>query len=394
MFTKQDFEKIRPYNDSEVNAAIGRIISSPLFDKILSFLFPLSEHVKIKQNISRLERSVDFQRQFVYKVISEILNRTSAGLTSSGFSRLTAGTPYTFISNHRDIVLDAALLDILLFDHGHETAEITFGSNLMISDFIIDLGKVNRMFVVNRSCNGRDFFRNSQLLSSYIRYTITEKKVSVWIAQRNGRTKDGSDQTEPALLKMLNYSGKMDFRKSFEELNILPVAISYEYEPCCAFKIRELSHISQSGIYIKSREEDLNSILTGISQPKGRIHLSVINNSTSLISEADKKSTTNEKINCLASLIDRSIHLCYHLWPNNYIAFDMLYGTSDFTNMYEDSDIDKFRKYMDEELSMLPEIDADLKKFLFLKIYANPVVNRRKLENIMNPERISDCIRS
>jgi hypothetical protein len=393
MFNKQDFEEIRPYDNTEVNAAIGRIISSPLFDKILSYIFPLSEHPAIKQNISRLENSLEFQRQFVYGVVTEMLKRTTGGLTSSGFSRLEAGKPYTFVSNHRDIVLDAAILDKLLFDHGHETAEITFGSNLMTSDFIIDLGKINRMFVVNRGNNGRDIFRNSQLLSSYIRYTLTEKKVSVWIAQRNGRTKDGNDCTEPALLKMFNYSGNGSFRDSFNALNIIPVAVSYEFEPCCAFKIRETSITRQGLTYRKSPDEDLTSIITGLTQPKGRIHLAVSGDTRSIIDEADMERTTNEKLARLSLLIDREIQLCYRLWPNNYIAWDMRFGTDEYSLHYNNNDIDNFRSYMDEELSMLTGIDEDVKKSLFLKIYSNPVINRRKLKDTMNPERVSDCLR-
>ena len=230
MLNKQDFDEIRPYNDSEVNAALNRIIASPVFDKILSYTFPGSEHQKIKMELSKIGRSIDFQKFFVHDVITSILRQTSVGFSSEGFGKLLPGVAYTFVSNHRDIVLDAAILDVLLVDHGHETAEITFGSNLMTSDFIIDLGKSNRMFIVNRGNNGKDLFRNLQLLSAYIRYTISEKKVSVWIAQRNGRTKDGNDLTEPGLLKMFNITGSKNFLESFRELNILPVSMYHKYK--------------------------------------------------------------------------------------------------------------------------------------------------------------------
>jgi hypothetical protein len=195
MYKEQDFDDIRPYNDDEINPALKRIIAVAEFGKILDFLFPDKDKTEIIQELSLIRSALDFQKKFMHPLVNSIINRTSKGLSTSGFDRLSQGTPYLFVSNHRDIVLDSAMLQVVLLDFGHETSEITFGSNLMTNQFIIDLGKVNRMYKVYRGGNRMELFRNSQLLSSYIRHTLTKKHTSAWIAQRNGRTKDGSDKT-------------------------------------------------------------------------------------------------------------------------------------------------------------------------------------------------------
>ncbi|NJK84600.1 MAG: hypothetical protein HC906_00035 [Bacteroidales bacterium] len=188
----------------------------------------------------------------MHPLIKSIADRTSQGISFSGFEGLERGKPYLFVSNHRDIVLDSAILQALLVDNGLDTSEITFGSNLMTDNFVIDLGKVNRMYKVDRGTNKKQLLENSKKLSAYIRYSITKKKVSSWIAQRNGRTKDGNDRTETGLLKMFKMSGSKDFIESFGELNIVPMSVSYEYEPCCRFKVNEL-YISRNQTYVKKQ---------------------------------------------------------------------------------------------------------------------------------------------
>jgi hypothetical protein len=296
------------------------------------------------------------------------------GLTFSGFENLVPGTPYLFVANHRDIVLDSAMLQVLLLDNGHLTSEITFGSNLMTNQFIIDFGKVNRMFVVNRGGNKMELFRNSQLLSAYIRYTISQKRTSAWIAQRNGRTKDGNDKTESGLLKMFNFSGTCDFNESFRELNIVPLAVSYEYEPCCALKVKELSAVAKGIAYQKEPQEDLMSIITGITQPKGRIHLAVCTPINKLLPQIEEIPVYNDKISKLASLIDTEVYKNYRSWPANYIAFDMLNNTQVYSQLYTSTEKEEFTSYLQKELSIFKG-EITLQKNLLLKIYANPVVN-------------------
>jgi hypothetical protein len=369
-----DFESIRPFDDQEINQAIRRVVAAPEFDKILDFLFPGEDKSKIIDEIGQIQSALEFQKKFMHPLVNSIVRKTSDGLTTSGFENLTKGIPFLFVGNHRDIVLDSAILQVILVDFGHETSEITFGSNLMQTPFIIDVGKINRMFKVTRGGNRMEFFRNSQLLSQYIRYAILQKRHSVWIAQRNGRTKDGSDKTETGLLKMFNMSGSGDFMKSFSELNIIPLSISYEYEPCCAYKIRELMSTTEGIPYEKEPFEDLLSIVNGITQPKGRIHLAACTPVNEFLQTADEPCNLNDKINKLASLIDETIYQNFRLWPANYISCDLLHNTRRYTMHYTPKDEEKFEAYVKKELSLFSGNVTKQRKLL-LQMYAYPVMN-------------------
>jgi hypothetical protein len=378
MYKEQDFEDIRPYHDEEINPAIRRLISVPEFGKVLDFLYPGKDKSLITAGLSEIHNAVDFQIRFMHPLVNSIVNKTSKGLTCSGFEYLTPGNPYLFVANHRDIVLDSAMLQVLLLDNGHLTSEITFGSNLMTNQFIIDFGKINRMFVVYRGGNRMELFRNAQLLSAYIRHTITAKHTSAWIAQRNGRTKDGNDKTEPGLLKMFSFSGGCDFIESFRELNIVPLAVSYEYEPCCAFKVREMAAVAKGLVYQKAPQEDLMSIINGITQEKGHIHLAVCKPVNHYLQEVEAIEGNNEKINRLSSLMDAEIHRNYTLWPSNYIACDLLHGDDRFSVHYTPDEKEGFFGYMQKELSIFKEEPSQHREIL-LRIYATPVINSGKL---------------
>lgn len=374
MFKEQDFEDLRPYYDEEINAALRRIVAVPEFRKILEFLFPDGNKDQMIADLKKIDSALEFQKQFMHPLVNSIVKKTSRGLTTSGFDKLPKGKPYLFVGNHRDIVLDSAILQVILLDHGHETSEITFGSNLMTNQFIIDLGKVNRMFKVNRGGNRMELFRNSQILSAYIRHTISHKKTSAWIAQRNGRTKDGSDKTETGLLKMFNISGACDFFESFSELNMVPLAISYEYEPCCAFKVRELLATASGIPYKKEPNEDFLSILTGITQQKGHIHLAACEEVNHQLCNINPSWSQNDKITQLAAAMDASIYRNYKLWPTNYIAFDLLNNDRQFADHYKSEEESAFSEYMHKELSMFVS-NKIAARDVFLKIYANPLIN-------------------
>jgi hypothetical protein len=377
MIREEDFEDIRPFYDNEINEALRRIISDPSFDAILEFFFHDEDKNKIKESLATTYTAHDFQLKFMHPLVYSIVRKTSKGLTSEGFEHLTPGTPYLFVANHRDIVLDSAILQVLLCDNNHNTSEITFGSNLMINQFVVDLGKVNRMFKVIRGCSKAEFLRNSQILSAYIRHTITVKKNLIWIAQRGGRTKDGNDKTEAGLLKMLNMSSQNNFNDSFRELNIVPLAISYEYEPCCSFKVKELLETSLNGTYQKKQGEDLKSIITGLTQPKGRIHMSVCKPVNDFAEMPDEKDTLNNKITRLAGMIDDEVHSHYRLWPNNYIAFDLLNKDEKYKSFYSSAEKLEFLQYMEDETGMI-EGDKKTIEELFLNIYSNPLVNAHR----------------
>lgn len=377
MIREEDIEDIRPYHDSEINEALRRIITDPSFDILLEFFFPDDDKTRIRESLTGTHTAHDFQLNFMHPLVYSIIRKTSDGFTHDGFEQLTPGTPYLFVANHRDIVLDSAILQVLLCDYNHNTSEITFGSNLMINQFVIDLGKVNRMFKVIRGTSKAELIRNSQVLSAYIRKTITEKKNSVWIAQRAGRTKDGNDKTEAGLLKMFNMSSQGNFVDSFSELNIVPLVISYEYEPCCSFKVKELLETSLLGSYQKKPGEDLKSIVTGLTQKKGRIHMSVgkpVNCFAEMPEEDDK---LNNKITRLAGMIDAEIYTHYKLWPSNYIAFDLMNKSEKYRNAYTDGEKQSFIKYMEDETSVI-EGDRKTVEDLFLTIYSNPVINAER----------------
>ncbi|MBL7884750.1 MAG: 1-acyl-sn-glycerol-3-phosphate acyltransferase, partial [Bacteroidia bacterium] len=344
-----NFDDLRPYYDHEVQEVIHRMVEDPLFMQLINYFWPHMTKEVVMEKVARVKCSIDFQVEFMDLAIKAIVNTTSKGLTSSGFENIQPNENYLFVANHRDILLDSAILQVLLFAHGHETSEITFGNNLMEKGFITDFGRINRMFTVQREGTARELYDISKKLSAYIRHTILDKKVSVWIAQRNGRTKDGNDQTQTGLLKMLNISGKKSFSENFKELKIVPLSISYEYEPCDFLKVQELYLSSLHTKYKKTEGEDLNSILTGIKQQKGRIHLAVGKPIIHELDEIDKLENENEKIKQLTALIDNQIYNNYKLWPVNYIAADIMDKSDRFVNEYSTAEKENFINYIDSQ---------------------------------------------
>ncbi len=378
MAEKYDFEDIRPFYDHEANAALTRMNQDPLFEKLINYFWPGMTSDQVKEKVNSVQNVHDFQEHFMDDAIRTIVKRSSAGLTNSGFENLDPNSRYLFIANHRDILLDSAILQILLFEHGHDTSEITFGDNLMEQGFITDFGRLNRMFTVKREGTARELYDISKKLSAYIRHTILEKKVSVWIAQRNGRTKDGFDQTQTGLLKMINISGNGNFVESFKEVKIVPLTISYEYEPCDALKVQELYLSSLHTKYVKAPGEDLNSIITGIVQPKGRIHMTVGKPIIEELEEINKSENENEKIKQLANLIDKRIYSDFKLWPLNYVAYDLLTNGNKYEKQYSSAEKDHFIKYVEKNIEKLKG-ERDALYNLFIKMYAAPVINKESI---------------
>jgi hypothetical protein len=369
---RAEFDDIRPYYDREINAALKRICAVPEFEQVAKFVFPQRTFDETKAMLSDIHSSDDFQVKFMHKAVRQVVSHFSDGLTYSGLDCLDKNTPYLFISNHRDIVLDSAILQALLVELDIPRTEITFGSNLMINPFIIDFGKVNKMYKVQRGGTKIELLKNSIHLSKYIRFTITEKRFSSWIAQRNGRTKDGHDKTEEALLKMLNLSGTKDFIGSFSALNIVPLTISYEYEPCGTLKVNEL-YQSGNGEYQKKPGEDFKSIMTGFTQPKGKIHLCAGKCINDALKDFDRTHVVNENISRLTAVIDKQIYRDYKLWKMNYIAYDSLEKPA-FSQYYSSEEKENFLKFIEKEINSL-EGDKNILKEMYLKMYANPVKN-------------------
>ena len=371
----ENFEDVRPFYDHEAYERLQNIIKDPLFMRLVNYLWPHMTFDEVMRKAERVNSAMGFQLEFMHPAIRTIVERSSSGLTCEGFEDLDPQQSYLFIANHRDILLDSAILQILLVEHGFNTSEITFGNNLMEKGFITEFGKLNRMFTVLREGTGRELYDISKRLSAYIRHTIAEKKVSVWIAQRNGRTKDGIDQTQTGLLKMLNISGGGTFSDNFAELKIVPVSISYEYEPCDFLKVQEVYLSSLHTKYVKAPGEDLNSIVTGATMPKGRIHLVLGKPMVDVLQTLEIFTNENDRIKQLTAMIDQQIYQNYKLWPVNYIAADVIEDTQNYMAYYTPKEKVNFLNYIDKSISKL-QGDRETLMNLFLRMYANPVKNK------------------
>ena len=369
---ESQFDDIRPYNAEEFPEAMQRIANSSSFPILASFVYPGEPLEEVRQRIANYKNVYEFQSQTMFRVNERVIEESISEFTCSGIERLRPDKQYLYVSNHRDIMLDASLLQYFLLTQDFDTTEITFGANLMSSQLVIDIGKCNKMFKVERPGGSlKDFYRNSLHLSEYIRYAIQEKHQSVWIAQRNGRTKDGIDSTDQGIIKMFCMSRPDDKIQALSELNIVPVAVSYEWESCDILKAIEL-YQSQYTKYIKKPGEDLNSILTGLLQRKGRVHFELCEPITDQELMQYDHLTNNEYHKAVAQLIDSRIIPAYRLWPNNYIAHDIRYGSKAFQSFYTKEQREAFLRRLGH-LDKYDECDLDQLKDIFLSIYSNPI---------------------
>lgn len=368
------FEDIRPYFDEEIPMAMTRIAESELFPLISSYVFPERNMEDVRAQVRKIQTIDQFQHEVMSIVNEQVIKRSMTKFTYNGIDRLDPEKRYLFVSNHRDIMLDSSLLQYILHINGHETSEITFGANLMCHPLVIDIGKSNKMFKVERGGNMKDFYQSSLLHSEYIRYAITQKNQSVWIAQRNGGTKDGIDHTEPGLIRMFASSMPENKLKALADLNIAPISISYEWETCDILKALEL-YESRFTKYVKKPGEDLNSILTGIVSDKGHVHIEICEPISIDELQLFESTTRQEYVKAVARLIDKRINASYLLHPNNYIAFDIRYGTKRYEDRYSEEEKNAFCKRL-KELSEYEGCELDILMDIFLGIYANPINSR------------------
>ena len=374
-----DFSSIEPYNSQEVPKAIARLAHNPMFTRLVKTMNPKADASSFSALMECITTCDELQYMVMRPLIYQIVQRSASSFTYDGLENLDKGKSYLFVSNHRDITLDAGLLDVALISNGYKTPEIGFGNNLMKNDFIIDLVRLNKMFTIIRDGSRRDFYNNSVFLSNYIHHVLFEKKSSVWIAQRNGRTKNGDDRTDQGLLKMFSMAGTGDFEADFNSLQIVPVAISYEYEPCDLMK-SVAEYIASTGIYEKSAHEDVLSIMVGISQQKGDIHLHFCNPISPEEVAHCASLVKNERFAALANVIDNHIHKGYKLHKTNYIAADLLRGEAKYDDSYTTDQMEKFIEYAEHSTLKGPSLAARERIMeFFLTIYANPVSNKEKL---------------
>ena len=370
-----DFDDIRPYNVDEIPTAMRRIANSSSFPILAAYVYPGEPLEEVRKRIAGYQTVRDFQMETMRMVNKRVIENSIAEFTCSGLDKLSPDQQYLYVSNHRDIMLDSSLLQYFLVNHGFDTTEITFGANLMMNQLVIDIGKSNKMFKVERPGGSiKEFYRSSRHLSDYIRFAITEKHQSAWIAQRNGRTKDGNDSTDQGIIKMFCMSCPDDKIKAIDQLHIVPVSISYEWESCDILKTLEL-YESQFAKYTKKPGEDLNSILTGLVQPKGRVHIELCNPISKVELVKFENMTNNEYHKAVAQLLDSRINAAYRLYPNNYIAHDLRYGTTKYQGEYTLEQKERFLQRVNK-LDRYDTCDIEKLKDIFLGIYSNPVNNK------------------
>ncbi len=372
----QKFDAIRPFYDAEVNDAIQKIVHHPMMKALMDFTFPDIPDEEWAQQLRRTHSIRDFQCNFIYRSIRQVLERSSDGLTTSGFEKLEQNTSYLFISNHRDIILDTSLLNCALFEHGLVMTASAIGDNLVKKSFLLMLSKLNRNFLVQRSLSPRELLMSSKLMSEYIGQLLLRENRSVWIAQREGRTKDGNDMTQQGVLKMIAMgSDEANLMDYFKKVKIVPVSISYEYDPTDALKMPRLLAEANSEKYIKEKNEDFITLLSGIMGQKKRIHIHVGDIlDTEIDAIKQEFDNSNKQIQALAQVIDDSILTTYKLWPTNFIAYDLLNNTDRFADHYTEDEKALFERRLEIR------IDEDNPVALqgFLAMYANPVVNKMK----------------
>lgn len=373
-----EFNEIRPYNDLEANTALNELAADPAFAKIIEQLYQSKEMaVQILQLMKTIQSVDELQEKIMYPLLNKIKKQTTDGVFFSQMDMFHPEERYLFISNHRDIILDSAFLNVVMHENGFSKTEIAIGDNLLIYNWIKTLARLNRAFIVKRNLGLREQLNASQQLSDYIRFALTNKQESVWIAQREGRTKDGNDQTQGALLKMLNMSNKSSLTEGFRELNILPMAISYEIEPCGKSKVEEMLNRKYNPNFIKTQQDDLMSMANGITRPKGRVNFGFGNPVNIKIDELTNGKTNNEAIQSIAEYIDRRIYANYKLWPNNYIAADLLKKTNKHKDKYTEKEKNIFVERMENDIKDL-SFDKEESLEMYLNIYAMPVFNYEK----------------
>ena len=375
--TEDIYSDIRPYNDDEIPAALERIVNDPFFVPAVNFAFPDADMERIVEVVRTCKTVDQMQQRVMFSIIKRIIDTSIDNFTSSGIENVEKGKGYLYISNHRDITLDSFLLQYMLFSNGFPTTATTLGDNLLRSQFIIDICRINRAVRVIRKTDDispREFLLNSQHLAEYIRLYIAQGK-SMWISQRNGRTKDGIDATDQGVLKMVSLSGSNDFVENFSELNIAPIAISYQYEPCDIKKTIETTVQLTGGTYQKGKNEDVNSILYGIRMPKGDVNITICEPITREELEMCAELPKAEAYKTLKEIIDNRIYKHYKLHDTNYIAHDILHREKRYAEYYTPAAYKAFKGRMAYAEARFMEYGLDLKtaRKVYLGIYANPV---------------------
>jgi hypothetical protein len=374
-----NFDEIRCYSNDQIPAALERLSNEKPFMKVLSTIYPLMPKEVLKQRLNSFTTNFDFQKNMVYPFLQYIEANLTKGIDLKGIEHINKQNPYLYISNHRDIILDSALLCAKLIQNDMDTVEIAIGDNLLVFPWIEDLVRVNKSFIVKRGLSARQVLESSQLLSAYITHTIQDKNQSIWLAQREGRAKDANDRTQESLLKMLNMGGKSTIAENLSSLNICPLSISYEYDPCDFLKAKEFQQKRDNPDFKKAPQDDLLNMQTGVMGYKGKVVYTMnacINDD--ILNLGNAISNKNELYTAIAQLIDKHIYLGYTIFNVNKIAFDILDGTGRFEKEYTLIEKLDFEKYLEMQIEKIKieNRDDDFLMRKMLEMYANPLVNQ------------------
>ena len=379
-----DFEDIRPFYDEEVNGVISSLIQEEGFKRAVHFIMPEMDYDKLAQELSTYTSKDDFQAKAAVPVLLSLVKRSTSSLSLSGIENIRKSERYTFMSNHRDIVLDASFLNLLLWQRGFTTSEVAIGNNLLKLPWISNLVRLNKSFIVKRNVSGRKMLEFSHRLSAYIHFAIKIKHQSVWIAQREGRAKDSDDRTQESLIKMLALGGNDDLWESIRSVNIVPVSISYEYDPCDYLKAREFQMKRDNPRYKKSPGEDILNMATGILGYKGKVVFRIATPINQTLAQTVPPHDKADEVACITHTIDQGIHSNYEIYAGNYVAYDLLFGTQ-FEDKYTPQEKETFMQYLDQQLGKIemPNPDIPFLKEKILEMYANPLRNKLIAENKM-----------
>ena len=379
--TLSDFDAIRPFEPEELPAAYDRLVANPQFRAVVGMLYPQVPFEALEKKMRACNTSMEFQLAFCYDFLEMLMAKASLGMDIN-VDAIDVSKRFTFVSNHRDIVLDSALLDKLLVDAGFKTTcEIAIGDNLLSLPWVKDLVRINKSFIVERSLQPREMLLASKRLSEYMHFVIQEKNDNVWIAQREGRAKDSDDRTQPAILKMMAMGGTGTPSERLQQLHIVPLSISYEFDPCDFLKAREFQLRRDNPEWKKGKNDDVVSMQTGIMGFKGHVHYHCAPCIDEYLQQLPADTPKTEFFDIVAAHIDSEIHRNYRLYPSNYIAADMLDGTSFAKEgKYTEADRQQFEAYLQGQLNKIDLEDKDI-PFLrerMLTMYANPLRNKMK----------------
>ena len=374
-----EFDEIRPYYDEELSEVFELLIEDPAFQKATSFVAPGIPFDMLAEKIRACKTKLDFQKAFAYGILERIADDYTDGI-SIDLSANSLDTAYTYISNHRDIILDAGFLSVLLVENGLDTVEIAIGDNLLVYPWIKRLVRINKSFIVQRALTMRQMLESSARMSRYMHHTIKDKKQSIWIAQREGRAKDSDDRTQDSVLKMFAMGGEGTVLSRLKNINIVPLSISYEYDPCDFLKAQEFQLKRDNPSYAKTTKDDLLNMEVGLFGYKGRVHFKTTPCINQKLDELDASLPKNELFQTISKLIDQQIHQNYKIYPVNYIANDMLSDSNSFTTHYTEEEKHNFSIYLDKQIGKI-KIDNKDESFLrhkMLLMYANPLINYLK----------------